>query len=68
MRAGRPWNAIRSFAMRIQRCRPSFSGNSSTIARSVAAMSSGLPESAAQRNGPMPSQKSGRTYASTNPG
>ena len=31
-------------------------------------MSSGSPESATQRNGPMPRQKSGRTYAGTKPG
>ena len=46
----------------------SLSGNSSRIARSVAAMSAGSPDSAAQRNGPLPSQKSGRMYAGTNPG
>ncbi len=31
-------------------------------------MSSGSPESATQRNGPLPSQKSGRMYAGTKPG
>src|SRR2546430_1146338 len=31
-------------------------------------MSSGSPDSATQRDGPLPSQKSGRTYAGTNPG
>ena len=31
-------------------------------------MSAGSPESAAHRNGPAPRQKSGRTYAGTNPG
>ena len=35
-------------------------GNSSSTARSVAAMSAGSPESATQRNGPLPSQNSGR--------
>ena len=38
----------------------SLSGNRSRTARSVAAMSAGSPESAAQRNGPLPSQNSGR--------
>ena len=38
------------------------------MARSVAAMSAGSPDSAAQRNGPLPSQKSGRMYAGTKPG
>ena len=37
-------------------------------ASSVAAMSAGSPESAAQRNGPLPSQKSGRMYSGTKPG
>ena len=32
------------------------------MARSVAAMSAGSPESATQRNGPLPSQNSGRMY------
>ena len=68
MRAGRPWNAIRSCAPSSQRCSLTLSGNSSRIAASVAAMSSGLPDSAAQRNGPMPRQNSGRTYAGTKPG
>ena len=31
-------------------------------------MSSGFPESAAQRNGPLPVQKSGRMYSGTKPG
>ena len=31
-------------------------------------MSSGSPDSATQRNGPLPSQKSGRMYAGTKPG
>jgi hypothetical protein len=68
MRAGRPWKCTRSCAMRIQRSRRRFSGNSSRIASSVRRMSSGSPESAAQRNGPFPSQKSGRMYAGTKPG
>ena len=60
MRAGRPWKAIRSPAIWIQRARLSSSGNSSRIARSVAAMSSGSPDSATHLNGPRPSQNSGR--------
>ncbi len=60
IRAGRPWNATRSPASRIQRASCSSSGNSSSTARSVAAMSAGSPESATQRNGPLPSQNSGR--------
>ena len=60
MRAGSPWNATRSAAMVIHLRSCSSSGNSSRIARSVAAMSAGSPDSAAQRNGPLPSQKSGR--------
>ena len=62
MRAGRPWKATRSPASRIQRARPSSSGNSSSTARSVAAMSAGSPDRATQRNGPLPSQNSGRMY------
>ena len=54
--------------MRIHRASGSSSGNSSSTARSVAAMSFGSPDSAAQRNGPLPSQKSGRMYAGTKPG
>ena len=46
MRAGRPWNATRSPAMRIHLAKPSSSGNSSSTARSVAAMSAGSPDSA----------------------
>ena len=38
----------------------SLSGNRSSTARSVASMSVGSPDSAAQRNGPLPSQNSGR--------
>ena len=57
--AGRPWNWTRSPAIRIQRASCSFLGKSSRMARSVAAMSAGSPERAAQRNGPLPSQKSG---------
>ena len=37
-------------------------------ARRSRAMSAGSPDSAAQRNGPLPSQKSGRMYSGTNPG
>src|SRR6478672_5415272 len=49
MRAGRPWNAIRSWAPRIHLCSRSLSGNRSRTALSVAAMSLGSPESAEQR-------------------
>ena len=68
MRAGRPWNLTFSPAIRIQRARGSLSGNSSSTARSVAAMSAGSPETATHRKGPLPAQKSGRTYAGTKPG
>ncbi len=68
MRAGSPWKRTRSPAILIQRCSDSFSGNRSRIARSVLWMSDASPESAAQRNGPLPSQKSGRMYAGTKPG
>ena len=68
MRAGSPWNATRSSAISSHRCRRVSSGNSSDTARSVFAMSSGSPESAAHRNGPLPSQNNGRTNAGTNPG
>ena len=60
IRAGSPWNAMRSWAPRIHLCSLSLSGKRSSTARSVAAMSLGSPESAAQRNGPLPSQNSGR--------
>ena len=63
IRAGRPWNWTRSCACRIQRARLSFSGNVSSTARSVTAMSAGSPDSAAQRNGPAPRQNSGRMNA-----
>ena len=53
---------------RIHRPSAASAGNRSTTARSVAAMSEGLPESATQRKGPFPSQKSGRMYAGVNPG
>ena len=68
MRAGRPWNATRSAASRIQRHSASSSANISSAASSVAWMSAGSPESAAQRNGPLPSQNSGRMYSGTKPG
>ena len=54
--------------MRIHRLSDSLSGNRSRMARSVAAMSAGSPDSAAHRNGPLPSQNNGRMYAGTNPG
>ena len=60
IRAGSPWCLIRSPAIRIQRCSDSFSGNRSSTAASVAAMSAGSPDSAAHRNGPLPAQNSGR--------
>ncbi len=68
IRAGSPWNSTRSAAMVIHLRSFSSSGKSSRMARSVAAMSAGSPESAAHRNGPLPSQKSGRMYAGTKPG
>ena len=46
----------------------SSSGNSSSTARSVAAMSAGSPDRATHRNGPLPSQNSGRMYAGRKPG
>ena len=61
IRAGRPWNLIRAPAMSSQRRSPASSGKSSRILSSVRRMSSGSPESATQRNGPLPTQKSGRT-------
>ena len=69
MRAGSPWNATRSLrelepALRAAR-RPE---RASRSASSVPSMSSGSPDSAAHRNGPLPSQKSGRMYAGTKPG
>ena len=68
MRAGRPWNATCFCASGIQRCSRGSSGNSSSTASSVAAMSAGSPDSAAQRNGPLPTQNSGRMYSGTKPG
>jgi len=68
MRAGNPWKAIRSRARRNQRVKDSSSPNSSSSFASQAAMSSGSPESAANRNGPEPRQKSGRMNAGTKPG
>jgi hypothetical protein len=55
-------------AISIQRRRCSSSGKSSSTSSSVRWMSAGSPESATQRKGPLPSQKSGRTYAGTKPG
>ena len=55
-------------ASSIQRFSISFCGNSSSTRSSVVRMSAGSPESATQRNGPRPSQNSGRMYAGTNPG
>ena len=50
----------------LRRC--SLAGNSESTASSVARMSAGSPDSAAQRNGPFPSANSGRMYAGTKPG
>ena len=55
-------------ASRIQRQSGSSSANISSAASSVTRMSSGSPDSAAHRNGPLPSQKSGRMYSGTKPG
>ncbi len=60
MRAGSPWKWTFSPASRIHLASGSLSGNSSRIARSVLAMSEAAPDSAAQRNGPLPSENSGR--------
>jgi hypothetical protein len=68
IRAGSPWKAIFSRAPRIHFWRRSLSGKSFMTAWSVTSMSLGSPESAAHRNGPLPSQKSGRMYAGTKPG
>jgi hypothetical protein len=68
MRAGSPWNAMRSPAILIQRASDASCGNSLRIASSVVLMSAGSPESATQRNGPRPVQNCGRMYAGTNPG
>src|SRR5512146_1107580 len=68
IRAGSPWNATRSCAIRIQRPRCWLSGNNSSTRRSVRRRSAGSPDSATQRNGPFPSQNSGRMYSGTNPG
>src|SRR6266852_2863943 len=68
IREGNPWNFTFFCAIVIHRFRCSFSGNISSTNRSVRAMSDASPESAAQRNGPFPSQNSGRIYAGTNPG
>ena len=47
-------------ASSIQRRRSRLSGTRSSTARSVTGCPAGSPESATQRNGPLPSQKSGR--------
>src|SRR5215211_7467628 len=60
IRAGSPWNATRSGASSSQRWSRMSSGKSVRSISSIAAMSAGSPDSAAQRNGPMPRQKSGR--------
>ena len=43
-------------------------GKSSSASLSVRSMSAGSPLSATQRNGPFPSQNSGRIYSGTKPG
>ena len=60
MRAGSPWKATRPGASSSQRCSSASSGKSSRSMSSIVAMSAGSPERAAQRNGPIPRQKSGR--------
>jgi len=59
---------MRSRAMSSQRCRCGSPGMSSFTFWSVRWMSSGSPDSAAQRNGPTPRQNSGRTYAARSRG
>ncbi len=54
--------------MRIHFASAGSSGTSASTASSVTRMSSGSPDSATQRNGPLPSQNSGRMYAGTKPG
>src|ERR1039458_9024585 len=68
MRAGKPWKRAFCWASEIQRVRVGLEGNRRQMAWSVAAMSDGSPESATQRNGPRPSQKSGRMYSGAKPG
>ena len=70
MRAGRPWNATRSRASRIQRAQRRRPRETSRERRAVGRGRGprGSPERTAQRNGPLPSQKSGRMYSGTNPG
>ena len=68
MRAGSPCDVTRSRASVIQRARAWSSGNVRSTASSVAARSAGSPDRTAHRNGPLPSQKSGRMYAGTKPG
>ena len=50
--AGRPWKAMRSGAIRIQRCRLSFSGNNRLTASSVAWMSAGITGQRRPAEGP----------------
>src|SRR6476660_240517 len=68
IRAGNPWKAIFSLANLNHRCNDWFCGNNLDITSSVTAISFGSPLNAAHRNGPLPSQKSGRMYAGTKPG
>ena len=60
MRAGKPWNLIRSLRHVQPAMEVRVGGEHLLHVASVAGMSSGLPESAAQRKGPTPRQKSGR--------
>ncbi len=59
MRAGNPWKAIFSFAKSSQRMSDLLSGNKFLTTSSVTAISFGSPLNAAQRKGPLPSQKAG---------
>ena len=60
MRAGRPWNRTRAGASSSHRCNNGSSGKAAATAASVTAMSAGSPDNATHRNGPLPSQNSGR--------
>ncbi len=68
IRTGKPWNTMRSRAASSHACRWRSSGNSSVTFSPVRWMSSGSPDSATQRNIPLPRQNSGRMQAGTNPG
>ena len=69
MRAGSPCDFTRSRASVIQRRERLVLGERAQHGVVGDARGrSGSPESTAQRNGPLPSQKSGRMYAGTKPG